>query len=407
MNADNAAAPETQAATPPANWIDTYVDWALKRSPLTPRHFHEGIAYTLASTAIAGRKYVQMPHEKVYPNLYTLILGQTSVFAKSVALSLAWELCEQAGITDRIIRAVFTPEALLNELSGKKPKGYKKWEQDQQTLWKLSQNWGACRTIWADEAGRIFNAFQRDYNADMPDVMMAMYDSRPLFRLSVKHGLTATGNTCPSCLFATTPEGIRRWLSKTEFWLSGFWPRWNFYVETKLQPFQRAVFGKPPINLVAQLSKLNQMTSGEIGIDKAVTEDHDAMIEQARHRIHQANQQFAVVYLARLHTKRIKLATILAVLEGAPSITRAHWDIAGPAVEQMHTGAMLVQDLMQDTETEALRTRIRTQLWLATDHTMTTRELQRKLHVSLDLLMDALMLMVRAGEVARSTSGRL
>ena len=60
-----------------------------KRSPLTPSHFHEGIAYSLGACAIAGRICIQTGQGKVYPNLYTLLLGKTAVYAKSGAMDLS------------------------------------------------------------------------------------------------------------------------------------------------------------------------------------------------------------------------------------------------------------------------------------------------------------------------------
>src|SRR5207244_3503871 len=145
-------------------WIDAYVSWASKRSPLTPLHFHEGIAYGLASCAIAGRICVKTGQGNVYPNLYTLLLGKTAVYAKSVAMDLSQDVAERALIADRVIYSVFTPESIVGELAGERPTNLKTLTQDLQKRWEDSARWGARRMLRLDEAGMFFNSLQRDYN---------------------------------------------------------------------------------------------------------------------------------------------------------------------------------------------------------------------------------------------------
>src|SRR5262245_33093577 len=274
--------------------IEATAEWAAVRSPLTPYHFHEGIAYTLAACAIAGRVYVQMPHERIYPNLYTLLLGQTGVFAKSVAMGLADELANATGLTDRVIGSVFTPEAILNELSGKKPNRFKKLAPDVQQQWEAGQAWGARRMFRLDEAGRFYNGLERDYQAGMIDIWMSLYDCRPLARSSVSHGLTATGETCVSCLFATTPSSIRRMLSNRNLWGAGFWPRFNIHFETAFTEFKEAEHVAPPADVLTAYQQLGNIrltphsSPGQqlaVTIEREVVREHNKMLERIRRDI--------------------------------------------------------------------------------------------------------------------------
>jgi len=404
MNTSTDPVAETQVSPSPASWIDAYVEWALKRSPLTPRHFHEGIAYTLATTAIAGRVYVQMPHERVYPNLYTLVLGKTSIFAKSVAMNVADELAIKANLGDRILRGLFTPEALMNELSGRKPKGFKKLDTDQQNIWKLGQQWGARRTCFNDEAGRWLNSMTREYNAGMIDLQMALYDCKAVARTTIAHGLTTTAETCPSCLFATTPLGIRAMLKQRDYWGNGFWPRWNFLVETAYTEFSSAKWIPPTDELIEPL-KLRQLQPGAIEVDGAVVKAHDKMLEANRKAIYTADDENVEDYLSRLHTKRLKSALIRAVLAGSRVIEIEHWEATEAFTQKLLGGVSMLRALLINNAVGAVQKRIKLLLTEADKRTLKAREIYKTLHLTVDEFMMAMRPLVQMGEVVQASGG--
>lgn len=390
----------TQAASP-ASWIDAYVEWALKRSPLTPRHFHEGIAYTLATTAIAGRVYVQMPHERVYPNLYTLVLGKTSIFAKTVAMGVAEELASRAQLDNRIIRGLFTPEALMNELSGRKPKGFKKLTDDQQTLWKMGQNWGARRACFNDEAGRWLNSMTREYNAGMIDLQMALYDCKAVARTTIAHGLTSTNETCPSCLFATTPLSIQGMLKPRAYWGNGFWPRWNFLVETAYTEFTSAKWIPPTPDLIKPLL-LTHLESGPIEVSGAVVKAHDKMLEANRKAIYSADDENVEDYLSRLHTKRLKSALIRAVLEQSPIIEIEHWEATEAFTQKLLAGVAMIRGILANSAVAGVQKRIKLLLTDEPDRRMATRDLYKRLHLNVDEFWLAVKPLILTKEIVQN-----
>ncbi len=400
MPTDTDSPAGTQEASQPTSWIDAYVEWALKRSPLTPRHFHEGIAYTLATTAIAGRVYVQMPHEKVRPNLYTIVLGKTSIFAKTVAMSVASELASKAQLDSRILKGLYTPEAFMNELSGKKPKGLKKAETWVQKEWQDGQEWGARRTCILDEAGRWLNSMTKEYNAGMIDLQMALYDCKPLSRTTISHGMTSTANTCPSCLFATTPLGIRTMLKQRDYWGNGFWPRWNFLVETAYTEFQNAKWIDPTPELIQPLL-LPKLKEGPVEVDGAVVKAHNKMLEANRKAIYTADDENVEDYLSRLHTKQLKAALIRAVLEGSPVIEIEHWDAAGPFAQQLLRGVAMIRGILSNTATSGIQKRIKAMLTAAPQNQMKIRTMYRNLGLSVEDFHIAVKPLLLTGEIVQ------
>ncbi len=388
------------ASEQPASWIDAYVDWATKRSPLTPRHFHEGIAYTLATTAIGGRVYVQMPHEKVYPNLYTLVLGKTSIFAKTVAMGVAVELANRAMLDDRILRGLFTPEAFMNELSGRKPKAFKKLHTDIQVAWQRGQQWGARRTCLLDEAGRWLNSMTREYNAGMMDLLMALYDCKSVSRTTVAHGLTETGETAPSFLFATTPLGIGAMLKQRDFWGNGFWPRWNFLVETAYTPFTDAKWLAAPDEIVKPLL-LPTLKSGAVDVSGAVVKAHNKLLEANRKAIYTAEDENIEDYLSRLHTKRLKAALIRAVLEGSPVIEIEHWEATGDFTQKLLGGVAMLRGILVNTAMAGIQKRIKQLLTVAENRTLPSRDIYRRLNLNAEEFWTAAKPLVILGELTQ------
>lgn len=392
---------------PTTTWIDDYIEWACRRSPLTPCHFHEGIAYTLVACAVAGRVFVQTAQEKVYPNLYTLIIGKTSVFAKTVAMNLALDLAERAHVCDRIINSVFTPEAVVNELGGIKPSNWGQLPPDTQKHWTDGQAWAARRTFVIDEAGRFFNSLERDYNATLADLWMSLYDCKETIeRTSIKHGYIVIQNPVPSCLFATTPSSIRRTLRNPDMWTQGFWTRWNFHVGDAYTPFVKAKYEDAPISLVRQLIELDKNLGTlkkpyQAVTDNAVRNAYEEMLEKNRSQIFAGDNEYLESFLARLHTKRLKASLLLATLESCgiqPHVTMRHWDATQVYAERMQADVEKLSEIVRQTEVGTLQDKILAVIQ-SQNGSATSRDLQQRLKIHAGALKEAIDPLVRLGQI--------
>lgn len=395
-------------------WIDEYADWASKRSPLTPYHFHQNIALTLLAGAIARRVYVQLPHEKIYPNLYTLIIAKTSVYAKSTAFKIAGELAGEI-MPDRLLTSISTPEAMINELAGVQPVNLNALSQDKQELWRARKEWGARRLFVLDEAGRFFNSLARDYNTGLDAIMMELYDSsdKPIERSTTKNGLIIVESPCLSCLFATTPGNIKRALNESGTWESGFWIRWNFVTATQPEAWKEAKYNTTPRavlepleNMSAQLSKRHKSASIGSGVSKAYNEysqqTREAIINQSEEKLHGV--------LSRLPTKRMKAALCLATLENpkAPQITLDHWNITSYFASGWERDAIETLKASAKSEKASLEDRVLAYIsdWQSTG--ITARELQQRTGKSAETILSILTTfykskMIEAGKRGKAT----
>lgn len=399
---------------PPTHWIDAYVSWATKRSPLTPTHFHEAIAYTLAACAIAGRICVRTPQGRIYPNLYTLLLGKTSVYAKTVAMDLSQELAGKAMIDDRVINSVFTPESIIGELAGEKPTNLAKLSDTQQQHWRDSARWGACRMFRLDEAGVFFNALRRDYNAGLQDLWMKFYDCPPLVeRTTFVHGLHVIEQPVLSCLFATTPASIAPMIRDQAMWLQGFWPRWNFCVGAGYTDFVHSVYESPAEDLRKPLFELGQNRFGDtkacdpwlVPVEDSVMEDYENVLEANRKRTFEGAEGYMEAALSRLHTKRMKLALILAAFDEEPKVTASHWAATARSVRQIELD--MVEALQQCRKTEKAQQEEAVLRFLRSRGGRATfRDIQRHMHQSQIELKPLYEGLVLAGICELQTEGR-
>ncbi len=400
----------TQGASPTA-WIDAYVTWASKRSPLTPPHFHAGIAYSLAACAIAGRVCAQTPQGRIYPNLYTLLLGKTSVYAKSVAMDLSDEVARLAMIDNRIINSVFTPESIVGELAGDKPSNLASLTAEAQDRWKQSHSWGAQRMFRLDEAGIFFNGLKRDYNAGFADLWMQFYDCpSTVERTTYKHGLHVIPRPVLSCLFATTPASIGHMLRDSQQWQSGFWPRWNFCVGGGYPEFANATFIEAPREVHRPLFELGNSNIGPwtvdvpliVPVDADVYQEYEAMLEANRKLTWESDDYLASTALGRLHTKRLKLALILTVLQPGEHktmrVSMPAWQATDKPVQQMRLD--MEEAIRQAGRTERLTQEERVLRFLkAHNGDVLVRDLYKHLHISHEDLMNLLRPLLALGVI--------
>lgn len=370
-------------------WIDQYADWAVRRSPLTPRHFHENIALALIAGATAGRCYVQLPHEKVSPNIYILVIAMTSVFAKTTAFNIAREVIRLA-MPEKVLIGALTPEAMISELAGKKPSNFKDLDDQAKNEWKAKSQWGARRLFIADEAGRFFNSLKRDYNIGLDALMMELYDAsdESISRSTMRDGLVTIKHPALSCLFGTTPMNVHALLSSLDAWASGFWIRWNFVTETNPTEWHEGELIPPPMLMVKALSQVSNgwLSSHNdkpysVAIDPRVTKCYHEASRQVRDMILSSDDERMHGALSRLPTKHFKAALLSAIIECGgekPHLELKHWEQVQPLAQRWQQDAEVAVKAGQRTERLSVEEKIFSLIESHMTEGITTRGLQQR-----------------------------
>lgn len=70
------------------SFVDNYVTWALSRSPQSAPEYHHSLAWMLLSTTLADRVFMELKWGRMHPNLWTIIVGDSTRTRKTTAANL-------------------------------------------------------------------------------------------------------------------------------------------------------------------------------------------------------------------------------------------------------------------------------------------------------------------------------
>ena len=182
--------------------IDDYKDWAVHATDAIPV-FHELGAFILLSSIVAGTVRLEASYGKVVPNLWGLILGDSTLTRKTTAMRMVTDLMQEMD-EDVILATDGSAEGLLSGLSTRP---------------------GRVSVYFRDEVSGFFDSINRkDYLAGMPEVLTHLYDVPKVYKRALRKEQITISNP----VFIFFGGGIRdkvHSLLGEEYVLSGFLPR--------------------------------------------------------------------------------------------------------------------------------------------------------------------------------------
>ena len=134
------------------SWLDDYIQFSRKWSPLSYDGFHEAVGLFILST-IAGRR-IAFPFGKLkYTNLYIAMVGRTSIYAKTTAAEIGIATLRNAGLDWFLAPDNSTPQALIKSMSSTiLPTGYDKLPDE------IKQR-ALFRAVFPGQRGWFFDEF--------------------------------------------------------------------------------------------------------------------------------------------------------------------------------------------------------------------------------------------------------
>jgi len=186
-------------------WVERYVTWACSRSPLAPVAFQEAAALFTLSSVIGRRIYMQDGPSIIYPNIWPMLLGQSGQAKKTTSHNFSEDILLEVAKEMRVADSA-SPEGLIAELSEK-------------------SSGGQCQ-VWTiiDEFGSVVSSMKhKEYMADMKDLLMKVYDGKPVQRRLAK--VSYEMDPVYMTLLTATTESRLSQLLKPEDLEDGFFPR--------------------------------------------------------------------------------------------------------------------------------------------------------------------------------------
>ena len=394
------------------HWLTEYCRFAAHAAPMSPPELHSLLGLGALSTSIARRVIVRRGTVSVHANVYGLFVAPSTLYHKSTGFSVGRQLLTQAGLEHLLLPEMQTPESLVIELGLQQPPTFNQWPKDAKALWLIERSFAAQRSLWLDEASRLFDSFSRDYTAALRTLVLQLYEcpDRETFQ-TVSRGRQAVEQACLSVIGATTPAAIKNLLQREGAWSDGLWPRFALVTPRGALPdfkFLPAAVS-PPARLVESLKmlanealpmphaalsdegvKLDRVQPLLAQVEPAALECWEAYSKALSHTLLEqrlVDEQLFASY-GRLPMMAMKVALLLATMDWAeeaargfaPVIRFSHWQAAQLICEEWRASLHRLVSLSQTTSEERLQDRILQRVTYASGAGITLRDLQRQLH---------------------------
>ncbi len=230
---------------PPSSFITDYKTWASAATDAIEQ-YHELSAVILLSSVIAGGVRLNTSYGEMVPNLWGLILGDSTLTRKTTAMRMAMDIVADVD-KDIILATDGSAEGLLSGLSNRP---------------------GQTSIFYKDEVSGFVDSINRkDYLAGMPETLTQLYDVPRLYTRRLRKETIVISNP----VFIFFGGGIRDKvysLLSDEYVLSGFLPRFLVVSgEADLKRIRRT--GPATVNtdearanIVEKMKRLHRLYSG-------------------------------------------------------------------------------------------------------------------------------------------------
>jgi hypothetical protein len=214
-------------ASQAGRWLDDYITFASEASPLTPLSFHQAAGLFAGSLAIARRLRLEVSTSTIYPNLYLLFVGRSTLPRKSTGLNVLRGLLREADMQHFLLAGRQTPEALTLDLSTRVPPSYGSWASDEQEMWLRERAFAGQRGWLLEEASHLLDSFERDYSGGLLPIVLDLYDcsDRGPARNTIDRGRERVKQPYLSIFGATTFGAMIAHLNNDAHWHNGLWAR--------------------------------------------------------------------------------------------------------------------------------------------------------------------------------------
>jgi hypothetical protein len=396
-------------------FIDRYHKWATDSTDAV-EVFHDLSAAMLLSGILAGSLKLDLRYTTLVPNLWGLILGESTLTRKTTAMTMATSMLREVD-ADAVLATDGSAEGLLTGLS-LRPTG------------KVSM-------FYKDEVSGFFDAINnKPYLAGMPETMTQLYDGNSYNRMLRKENIHIERP-----VFIFFGGGIRDKtysLISDEYILSGFLPR--FLVVSGVADLSRIQRTGPRTeqgfaerqSLVNELLDIREqyevsgdmMVGGQrIALKDLPTEslinvkmtddawetygDMETKMVTVAHNSYYA--MLALPTFERLSRSMLKLAMLLAATRQEPvdgSITVEKRDIQNAAWYIQDWGQYSVQLLLNAGKSQALRLLEKIRSFIEANPGTIKSDLMRRFHLTSKEIKEVMQTLIDRGEVRFKKEGR-
>lgn len=240
-------------------FVERYIEWASGLGDAATQ-YHQAGAFVILSSLLAGRVVLPTSFGTMLPNLWFMILADTTLTRKSTAMDIAIDLLVEVD-PDAIMTTDGSIEGLLQGLSGR-PSRPSIFLRDEFT-------------------GLLESMTKKDYMAGMAETLTKLYDGKMQKRLLRKESITVTKPVL--IVFAGGIKSKTQQLLTLEHISSGFMPRFVFL--TAESDTSRVLPMGPPIvrDTSGREALLQEMWDMFLHYDRELSSGPGIAIEPKKH----------------------------------------------------------------------------------------------------------------------------
>jgi hypothetical protein len=394
-------------------WLAEYIQYSKYVSPEGYKDYHMACGLWALSTVAARR--IQVPlADPVFTPLTVVMVGRTSLFAKSTTAKAAIRLLNAADLGWMLGDDETTPQRLLADMAGHIPTNYADLNDDQKQLAEQKIAMSGQIGWYYDEFNQLIDAMKRPGPmADFAGLLRKLDNCVDEYKYSTRSGgRMVIKNPYVALAASTTPANLAKHASVGgEFWRDGFWSRMLFVCPDP-HDFQTSTMKlgivHPPANLVAYLSHWNQ----RLGIPKTIIEEirndegeptgryvaqevvplplHDIRMDR---EVHDAFDRYRIDLrtlvaenniedldgsYTRLATAAMRIAALIASLENRNHLQIPQWQLAQALAEMFRANLHELYSQVNVTQNESpLQEMIISYMKSLEGSPTTAREIQR------------------------------
>lgn len=348
-------------------FIDDYVEYASSRTD-APRIFHKYMAYLTLSCALGRKAYLDFAGDRVYPNMYLLIVAPSTLFRKSTSLGIALQVLRRVG-------DLRLPDDLSSE-----------------SLVKVLQKAGTG-LIYSSEFLKILQMFKKEYASQTKPILTDVYDCPEEYPIPfrMKH-LTGDLESIKRPVVSIASATVSNWLleaASAEDMKGGFLSRFIYVVANQKERYM----ARPP---GADEQTLSWLARRLITVQTAAWNEHNqpmqmsdeagAMFDQWSERFGneiEADQRCVDVQsaLGRLMVYTLKFAMLECVMRVDMSISLQDMERAIALAYECKENLIRAMADLQDSANDPRSMLKKTRRWLMNHPDTTRKDLMKSLNL--------------------------
>lgn len=366
------------------NWLDTYIAFSKRASPLGYDQYHQSVGIWLLSVINARRSLLRLSVKEVYGNLFTILVGRSSVYSKSETMQVALQVLRHTGF-GRVVLDSITPEALINALANQKvPKMYHKMNDTARAKFQEDAGWARAKALVYDEFGGQLESMVSPMSAGSEswrDLFRRIENpSKSIKKRTLSRGEEIVDHHYVSVLANITTKEIAKIASRGHtIWGDGSLARFGFSVALGVRDIcKEDIFNEPidiPDSLCFPLNRMHERLGKPVTTIKDIYDTDGYVVDysmdiqypvtqcsiskEAYHAyqsyevalrnlaIHHCAEDFAPNY-TRLPHRALKMALLFASLGNDCKIEMPHWAKAQEIAEQERQALHNLQQLYDD-----------------------------------------------------------